>query len=304
MKTTYIKYLILAVISSFALCGCSDDDEKLTPSAGYPNFFLPADTDNSQEAVLRRDFYKNTGIYLVFNDTLATYTDDYGIEKTETLDVGWSITSYLPTYPEWDYIETFAEREAAIKSLDKYFIPYLTVEGSPLRPFCLFPVRNLLSPDKWGNLKPSSYFSGLRCLMIDVSDWLEADESEMPALARSLLKDVISAKVTETSEEVMPFLAVGGNLYDSTPYKEFADWMDFQDITLIYEAGFLRYFPDSWGDPDWDQFPNRGNDIKDYLNAVFNENESEFREKWAEYPKIIEKYEIMKQCIEAFGIKF
>ena len=73
-------------------------------------------------------------------------------------------------------------------------------------------------------------------------------------------------------------------------------------MTLVYDAGFLTYYPDFYGDHDYDSFPYESTDFRLFKDAIFNEDEAEFREKWSEYPKIIEKYEILKRAIENLGL--
>ena len=78
--------------------------------------------------------------------------------------------------------------------------------------------------------------------------------------------------------------------------------MDDQDPELVYELGFLSYDKDSWGDADYDYFRDDEYDAKEYLRCVIEGDEEEFLEKWADYPKIIQKYHMMKECVMNLGI--
>ena len=107
------------------------------------------------------------------------------------------------------------------------------------------------------------------------------------------------------SSEVEDFFDICYDLYYSYPAAEFPDWVDDQDITLVYEAGFLTYYPDTWDyDPEYDAFPTETSDLRLFKDAIFNEDEAEFREKWADYPIIILKYEILKNILTNLGIDF
>lgn len=59
-----IFYLLALCVASMAMTACSED-EDLTPSYKDVNGFEPAADDNSATAQLRRDFFKETGSYLL-----------------------------------------------------------------------------------------------------------------------------------------------------------------------------------------------------------------------------------------------
>lgn len=63
----YFCLLLVGMAGLFVSCGKED---LLTPSGNDTNFFTPADDDHSQVAELRRKFYEETGVYVLFSDTL------------------------------------------------------------------------------------------------------------------------------------------------------------------------------------------------------------------------------------------
>lgn len=289
-------------LASLVVSGCSDE-ETLTPGPNFPNYFEVDATDNSPEAQLRRDFYDRTGIYLIFNEVLATYTDVDGIEKVEKVDFDWNLTSDFEQFYRFTYLEDY-EKEARVASMvEKYLLPYINIKGGTFRPFSIL-ITESIEVDSYNsnNWKSKNYLSCWRCFAVNGNDWLDLSDDEAKTFGRSLIRKIVDDNLSSYSPELDDFYAISGEYYDSYPAEAFPGWMDYQDVTLVYEAGFLTYYPDSYGDPDYDNFPYESTDFRLFKDAIFNEDEAEFREKWADYPKIIEKYEILKQIIENLGL--
>lgn len=111
MKKIYLFLMMACMGAAFTACS---SDEDTTPSYADSNKFEPAADDNSELANYRRDFYKNTGTYLLF--------DDRGV-----LDVGYdmfstSTSSYTYTY---DYIENFSSQKKAAEKVKESILKRL-----------------------------------------------------------------------------------------------------------------------------------------------------------------------------------
>lgn len=302
-----IKLLLgsAAATAALMMCACSDNEDNLKPGPAYPNYFEVAASDNSAEAQLRRGFYERTGIYLVFNDTLGYYTDDYGIDRAETINFSWNFTGHNSLKYFFDYIDD--DKKADITTnLEKYFIPYINIDGGAMKPYSIALFNKIKSYDSnYDEYDDLSFASCWRSFGIAAEDWADiTDEDEAKEMGKTLLRKLVDEKIDNYSPEVNDFFDICGDLYYSSPYEEFPDWMTDQDVTLVYEAGFLKYSPDYYGDPDYDEFPTKKNDLIHFKNAIFDEDETEFREKWADYPKIILKYEILKEILINLGIDF
>lgn len=105
MKYIYILFTLLVLLLFQA---CSEDN--LTPSEPY-HTFAPEDSDTSEEAQLRREFYSNNGFYILFNDTLRHKligSDSQGnpVYQTETVDPGWSLLVMMERQNRFVYFET------------------------------------------------------------------------------------------------------------------------------------------------------------------------------------------------------
>lgn len=297
---------VLAVIASGMICSCSDGNEYLTPSEPGVNLFEPDPNDNSEEAQTKRDFYKKTGIYLLFDDYLGKYTDSNGIEHEEWVDFQWKGLTSGSTSINWEFDKVSKEEiNKVLPLLEKYFIPYINVKGGQFRPYSLLLVKNLLAPNRWGDLDDADYISCMRCFAINISEWLETEEEDAFVLGRSLLRTLALEKLTQFSPELQPFFEVSQVHYDNGKvWKSFPEWLDNQDIELIYQAGFTRYYPDYDDDPAYDEFPYKSSDLKLFLDHLFYEDENDFKEKWGDYSLIIQKYNLMKEGIEGLGIDF
>ena len=94
------KYIIygLMLLSGVFATSCSDDEEILEPSVGVvDNLFAVPDDATGPEAELRRNFFKETGTYLMFNDLLSHTVigqDAYGndVYKDEYIDFTYNLT--------------------------------------------------------------------------------------------------------------------------------------------------------------------------------------------------------------------
>lgn len=297
---------LLTIFFGCAVCSCGDGTEELTPSEPPRNFFEVDPSDNSAQAQIRRDFYKDNGIYLLFDDLLGTYTDENGIQREERVDFRWNGLTSDDSLFKWecDFLSD-EEIEESIPLLEKYFIPYINVDGGKFRPYSILLVKDLMAPDKYGYLSPTNYISTMRCLCINVSDWIGLTEDDAYYQGRKLLRTFASTKLSVNTDELEPFFEICAEHYDNVyVYYSFPEWLDYQDVELIYQAGFTRYFPDSYGEVNYDTFPYESTDLRLFLDHVFYDDEEEFMEKWGDYPLIIQKYNLMKNCIEDLGVDF
>lgn len=302
MKIMNLINKILVCFSAAAavsLTSCGDGSEDLTPSVKVENMFEVRADDKSADAELRRQFYDNTGIYLLYTDLLGTYTDSSGNEKEERVDFHWGLDTYDINFYSFDLLAD-DEKQHVTELISKYFIPYINTEHGSLKPYSILLVKNLLTGSR---KRVTSYLSCFRCFCINVSDWLEADEEDVKALGRQLLRTLVDSQLNSSTPELAPFFEICEECYDAYYISRvIPEWVDSQDAELIYEKGFLKYYPDSWGEVDYDSFPNEKNDLKSYMDIIFGGTEDDFLEQWNGYPVILRKYEILKECVENIGI--
>ncbi len=282
--------------------GCGDGTESLSPSAPEPNYFEVDASDNSQEAQLRRSFRDDTGIYLIFSDLLATYTDEYGVQREERVDFNWGMTtSSSDNDPTFDVLED-SEKSNVTELIKRYFIPYINVEGGSMKPYSVLLVKNLEKRISSGRYMPADYVSCWRCFGINATDWIGADDDEAKSLGYSLLQSLIQDRLNYTSSELIPFFEISEEYYELEYISKAApEWIDNQDMEIIYNLGFLDYYPDWMDDPAYDEFQNESNDFKSFLSGLFD---PDFEETWKDYPQIMLKYNTLKKCIEDIGIDF
>lgn len=295
----------MAGVAAMCLCSCGDGAEDLTPSEPYVNFFEVPASDNSASASLRRNFYGDTGIYLLFSDVLAEYTDEYGNDRVEKVDFNWQLTGNRSIRYSFDGLEE-DEREKVLSLVSKYFVPYINVEGGQLKPYSILLVKNLMTNERRSSrMEPVAFLNCWRCFCVNALDWLEADEETARSLGKSLLQSFVDTKINENSPELAPFFAISEEYYEGYISDFFDSWIDEQDVELVYNLGFMRYVEDYWdGDPAYDYFLYESGDISDFKKAVFGEDEEDFKEKWADYPLIIRKYDILKETIAELGVDF
>lgn len=305
MKTFNIKLIAIATIMSASLAACSDDAEELTPSeVTYHNLFAPDPADKSKSAELRRRFYDDTGIYILFSEKLGKYTNSAGIEKEEYVDFNFNLTTSnglnykIEELPEEDI-------EKNLRMIEKYFVPYINIDGGKLRPYSMLLALNLQTIS-YGKIKNPAYLSTERCFAINMNSWQDVDEDESKTMGKALLRSLIDDKVTQDSPELDPFFAVCAECYDAYYISEIEpDWVYDQDPEIVYNLGFTTYYEDFWGDGvEYDEFPNKKSDLKLFKNEIFDKTEEQFLADWGNYPKIVEKYHILKECIEKMGVDF
>lgn len=300
MNKIKIATLFLLGTLSLGLASCSDDDDDLTPSNADVNGFAPAASDNSQTAQIRNDFFKATGAYLLFNDTLLT-TSTNG--QPELFDANYSITSSPAVSTGLDdndykyvYITDVAQQQKAADTIKEYLVKKL---GKQL-PFSFFLVDDIYySYTTWsGNVKKKHLpmLIAPRGYVISTQEGALYDDPE--TVVSSLLADLVTARVNKADAAITEkFYSYSKDYYD----KDFSDLNlnvdDFNnDPTLIWNYGFFNY-----GDFYGGFFYNKGQDIKDWVKAVFSTDRATFAETYGSSAVMMSKYDAMKEIIHNMG---
>lgn len=292
------------LLSGVFATSCSDDEEILEPSNNVNLFAVPDDA-TGPEAELRRNFFKETGTYLMFNDLLSHTVigqDAYGndVYKDEYIDFTFNLTSSGDYPPIFEYITDNNAKETAVNLFMEYIYPH--VKGSSLLPYSVLLVDNLQTPDLYGDYKDASTTSCWRCLAVSMGEMLDMTDEDAAVYVRTALKELVSTKFNSYSDEAEEFMDLSYEYAGEYLTDYFEDW-DRSDITPVYELGFLSY-TESWRGPQNDYLPYASNDFKNFYDAVMDRDEAEFMAEFGEYPKIVTKYNIIKNAIMALGYKF
>lgn len=303
MKKTIIYSLVLLFGVQFTAC---KDDEVLTPSGINDNVFAVPDDATGPEADLRREFYKETGIYLLFDENLRTTVvgkDSQGndIIKTETVDFAWDFTSYDDyLIYESGYITDIEDMRKAADLFRDNVLPH--IQGSKLAPYSIVLFNGLQVYDDYEDEWNEAYtLPCWRSLGVNVAGWVDAEnDEEIAQYTAGLCKSLVGAKFNYTSSIAKPFTDLSDE-YSGEKICDYEEDWDRTDMSMVYSYGYMTYVKRNKVTRDY--FPYTEDDFQAFLDAVFDRSKEDFEAEFGDYPAIMEKYNIMRSLIEQTGYK-
>lgn len=285
---------VFAVVAG--LCSCTKEDwfENLQPEI---NFFAVPEDATGEEADLRRDFFENTGIYLLFNDTLGiretpTLSGEI-VNDTQVINFSWSMTS-TNTYPDslvFDYFQDITQQTAAAQFLQEVVLPALP---ELFYPYSLLLVRGgILFNNNYGTYDPGveiSVLPALQATAIALGDVTNLSEEEKDDLETEIVKELVTSHIDLIpEEEFVAFYSYSEEYYDAYSW-------DLPDPYAL--AGFLDTYYYDWSVT----FNSREYDKLAFVEKVFEISEDEFRVTYADYPIIVNKMEEIVKVLNKYGV--
>lgn len=298
------KNILWAFSLGFVFCTCGKE-EQLTPSNTIKNYFETSETATDPVSLLRKDFFKNNGVYLLFNDTLrkellGKSTENEPVYFVETVDLSYNfITSSQDKY-EFEYFVVQGDRERAVAFIEKYILP---VMDKTIYPYSFLLTDKIIKNTYFseGNSNEGYYQTneievqaGYRCLALALGDVLDLPADEQKVFVVTVFRNLLLNKLMllETTA-LAPFFAIGEEYYNKRYYDgEF-------EIDDLREFGFLGGSIDkTWGEVF---FPTKRDELDSFIDALFSFDAEEFKIDNVDYPLVITKYEMLKSIVQEMG---
>lgn len=235
-----IHYLMMFVL---LLSACSKEDE-LTPTGAQDDYFTVPSGATAEDAELRRSFHQETGVHLLFTDTIrheqrGFYADGTPRWYTETIDLGYSLTGNSGGRWQLTQLHDLQDKKTAARVVEEYILPHL---GQAVRPYSFLLVDNL---EQWNSRNQEwrtiTFYNSYRCLAINTGSLLDSDDKEASSL--QILKSMLNSKLENADATVLkPFKSLAQKYYDAYwGYAEFYE--DFEDQqSQYYELDDAVYY--------------------------------------------------------------
>lgn len=306
-----IKVIYLALVFAMFVGSCSSDEDTAPSGLEGVNKFAPKDDDLSAEASMRRDFFKETGSYLLFNDTLSvvkTGEDAYGqpIYKEETIDlpfsfIGTGTSDYEYTY---DYITDDAEKLKA----SNFVKDKLLLKLGKLCPYSVLVVRSismwetlsdgskvLVDEDSYYGTEPHpKYYLGSRCYAFSMDNGeAYSDEAYFDGILSKIIYDRVKAKGDTFIEDFTGLVSkydgiVGGD-------KEELGYEYGRNYELANSLGFIK--------DGYYYFVKADEDLKSYVEAICTTSLEDFESQYSKYPICVQRFKVLRDKILSMGVQ-
>ncbi len=306
-KYKTLEILVYCCFISISLFSCGDKEDDITPEAPAKNYFAADINANDEESLLKKEFYKNNGCYLLFNDTLRH--DSIGVKpngeityQTETIDVPYIMSSHAYFAYKYTYIKDIEKKRAAADFIEKSILPHLSAQ---LRPYSWLLVNSIT---KYAVNDNTYYYDseqtsvvGNRATAIGIQDIFNMDESDTQLFAKDLCASIVADKVSSQEASIIaPFTKFSDSFYDTTSQTTPSD--DESNMELMQESGFICPYTIS-GFTLYGNYPSKVEDIIAFAKLVV-ENDEQYVKDTYNNEIILEKYMVMKNIILSLGYKF
>ncbi len=315
-----MKNYILFILVCFLAAGCGSDENELTPSRTDRNWYVLEDSDDPVEHELYL-LYKKYNIPVFVNDTIGQEsrgTDYYGnpVVYYFVLDmsytVGASATDYNLKARGYSLLQEVEDQFAGIAFLDNYLMPALPKGlyfNSILLLDSLYEMRT--SSTGWGvERKDLNVYKGVMTLAIGQGKAIAKMNPEEQKRHKGLILATLALDQME-GEQLSDFYMVS---YDSEKkFSYYQHVVNYAPGAAMPSAkcevyGFLDYDPRYYAmnegkDPSqWIYYTiSQAEDVEDFVMAFFQYEEQEFKDKYVDYPLVLEKYEIIKKLMVELG---
>ncbi len=306
-KYKTLEILVYCCFISLSLFSCGDKGDDITPEAPAKNYFAADANATDDESLLRKEFYKNNGCYLLFNDTLRH--DSIGVKpnseityQTETIDVPYIMSSQAYFAYKYTYIKDIEKKRAAANFIENNILPHL---GVKLRPYSWLLVNSItkyaVNDNSYIYDSEQTSVVGNRATAIGIQDIFNMDESDIQLFAKDLSASIVADKVSSQEASIIaPFTKFSDSFYDTTSQTTPSD--DESNMELMQESGFICPHTIS-GFVFYGYYPSKVEDIKAFAKLVV-ENDEQYVKDTYNNEIILEKYMVMKNIILSLGYKF
>lgn len=284
------KYILSAAVALSMLTACGGEDD-LTPSNVDVNGFAPTADDNSATAQLRNAFYKETGSYLLFNDTLTT-KDTKG--RPELFDATYAMIgsgSYSQDY-RYSYITDVADQQRFSEAVKTHLLNKL----DKARPFSFLLVNDISYVNSSGRTKHEDYLLAPRGYVLSTDNGQMYDDPE--GYFSDMLANIVVDKFERQASAVTdPFYAYGKTLYG----EDLNDHdIDATEENVEWQYGFLEKFESFWSATGY-YFPYRQRDLQDWVDVVLTMSRDDFVAKYGSQQIMVNKFDTLKGIIMQMG---
>ncbi len=293
------KFRILAlIIMAVLMVACSSEDAPEPKFHSPAKFFMPADDDNSPTAELRRDFFHNTGSFLLFNDTIQKNYVGKDINGDdvywyETLDLGYSVGMTMSSDKyTFTYIEDYEDQKKVVDFLGEYVLYHF---NGRIKPFSYFICNKMTLNYVNGSVASPYASSGQRGLAIAGNYLLIRDrnDSQKKNFAERVLNAVMGTLANNFSEDFVEFYNFSGPYYGALLSSYGTDNKQTLNMLGFIGTGSLTIYA-----------PSRDEDMSQYALATLQYSEEEFAAKYSAYPVMIEKFRYVKGVFSDLGFVY
>ena len=293
-------YYILWIWVSVMAVSCSEDG--VTPHLKDTTLaFLPAADDNSEEAQMRRDFYQEYGSFLLFNDTLqheALGKDVNGDMHyfTEVLDLNYQVGMSTSSNEKFKLIPMtdMENKRAAVQYVKDYLLVHLT---GKLKPYSWLLV-DKIQRDFLGSVSSPYAATGQRAVALACNVLPRLTDNQKQQYTAQVMTTIIAKLASDNATAFAGFLQVSMTYYDGTFT---APTTSAEKTEMLNKVGFICRGTNGLKQEVNGLYPNQEQDIKAYARLIVASSAETLQSKYAEYPLVLEKCEIMRKTLKSLG---
>ena len=303
--TSGLRHLRIGFLAGLLLClfmlGCKKDEVEVdVKDVTQP--FLPAPTDNSEEAQLRREFFSAYNSYLLFNDTLQHYETGKDINGephyfTEVLDITYEVGMSTTTNNKYTYtlLADMEQKRVAVAYVQEYLLPHIT---GKLMPYSWLLV-DKITREFIGAITSPVAITGQRSVVIACNSLSRRTEAQKLQYSRQVMNAIIAKLASDNVDAFEEFFAVSASYYDKTFT---APKTSAENTAMLNEAGFIES-GQQYGSKVNGLYPSQEIDMSSFSRQVAALTPEAFGKKYANFPLVMRKYEIMRNILMGLGYK-
>lgn len=323
------KYIIFLLLLVAGITSCRKED-ALTPSGISGNYFEVSDDSTDPTDVIRREFFKKTGVYLIFTDTLRHErlgTDGNGRPYyfTELVDLGYAITANSRTYYDFRYITSLKEKEDVALYLENQLLPLMTK-----KPYSILVTKQLYQNEYLGddlyNRTELVQFDGFRCHAFAMnhieSIYDEIFYSSLVEIVKTDARIQTFLSMVNPDNQISSTLNVPGDFnYDNyfnepvrvlgydTRFMTYIQVPYSGKLPLFYlpycwEKGYMSvsFTEDPYGDFFYACIGSSDAEIREFIKLIKTMSASDFEAKYGKYEYLMQKYHLMGSIMTDQGL--
>lgn len=280
----YISLLLLTAV----LFSCKKESAP-TPSANINDPFIRFDNAGSDADHQIYLLYKETGIPVLYSDTLT-------VSPLTLLNVAYHITSY-DSMLTVRYLHNQEDVLTGVNFIKDEILPSL---GKSLLPYSVLLTDTIYTYNVYRQQLFLNAYLGLQTLAVSrVAAIKSMSADELKSYKKDIFKNILLSQLGLHTDLLKNFYAVSAACYNKYAYGDgsYPGYIPYQPKEAY---GLLT---DGTEYPGYYPTGDQTTDLANYLNVVLVLSADEFAQKYADYPLVLNKYNLLVKVLTTLEFK-